>query len=55
VWTDAHPPGLAGFGKYTGFCLEDQDFPDAVHHANFPSIIYGPDRPYSHWCEFEIG
>ncbi len=53
------PDGLIGlngkrYGKYTGFCLEDQDFPDAVHHENFPSIWYGPGRDYSHWCEIEI-
>jgi aldose 1-epimerase len=55
VWTDVHPEGGPDFGKYAGFCLEDQDFPDAVHHPNFPSTIYGPERPYAHWCEFEIG
>ena len=48
--------GLGGrtYGKYSGFCLEDQAFPDAVHHPHFPNIIITPDRPYSHWCEFEI-
>jgi aldose 1-epimerase len=48
--------GLGGktYGKYSGFCLEDQAFPDAVHHPHFPSIIITPDRPYTHWCEFEI-
>lgn len=53
------PDGLKGvggrrYGKYSGFCLEDQDFPDAVHHPNFPSIWYGPDKDYSHRCEIEI-
>jgi aldose 1-epimerase len=42
------------FGQFSGFWLEDQAFPDAVHHPHFPSIIITPDRPYSHWCEFEI-
>jgi aldose 1-epimerase len=48
--------GLGGrtYGKYSGFCLEDQAFPDAVHHPHFPNIIITPDKPYSHWCEFEI-
>jgi aldose 1-epimerase len=48
--------GLGGktYGKYSGFCLEDQAFPDAVHHPHFPSIIITPDKPYAHWCEFEI-
>jgi len=57
VWTDSPVPGLGGrhYGKNSGFCLEDQAFADAVHNPHFPNIIYSPDRPYSHWCEFEIG
>jgi aldose 1-epimerase len=49
--------GLGGktYGQYSGFCLEDQAFPDAVHHPHFPNIIVTPDAPYAHWCEFEIG
>ncbi len=56
VWTDVSVPGLDGkrYGKHSGFCLEDQAFADAVHNPHFPNIIYSPDRPYSHWCEFEI-
>lgn len=56
VWSNVAVPGLGGrrYGKHSGFCLEDQMYPDALHHAHFPSIIVSPDRPYSHWCEFEI-
>lgn len=56
VWTDIPVPGLGGkhYGKHAGFCLEDQAFADAVHNPHFPNVIYSPDRPYSHWCEFEI-
>lgn len=42
------------FGNHCGFCLEDQDLPDAVNHPHFPSIIYGPDRDYSHRVDIEI-
>ncbi len=28
-----------------GFCLETQFFPDTPHHDNFPSSLFGPDRP----------
>jgi aldose 1-epimerase len=57
VYTDIPVPGLHGkhYGNHSGFCLEDQAFPDAVHHPHFPSIWYTPERPYSHWCEIEIG
>ena len=56
VWTDVAVPGLGGkrYGKSSGFCLEDQCFSDALHNPHFPNIIYSPDRPYSHWCEFEV-
>jgi aldose 1-epimerase len=56
VMTNVTAPGLGGkrYGKYSGFCLEDQAFPDALHNPHFPNIIITPDRPYTHWCEFEI-
>jgi aldose 1-epimerase len=56
VMTNVPVPGLGGrmYGRYAGFCLEDQAFPDAVHHPHFPNIIITPDKPYAHWCEFEI-
>ncbi len=39
---------------YTGFCLEAQNFPDAVHHDNFPSCILAPGETYRHEtiCQF---
>lgn len=57
VWTDVAVPGLNGkrYGKHSGLCLEDQYFADAVHNPHFPNIIHSPERPYSHWCEIEIG
>jgi aldose 1-epimerase len=56
VQTDLTIPGLGGriYRKHSGFCLEDQAFADAVHNPHFPNVIYSPERPYNHWCEFEI-
>jgi aldose 1-epimerase len=56
VWTDIPVPGLNGktYKKHAGFCLEDQSFADAVHNPHFPNVIHSPERPYRHWCEFEI-
>ncbi len=56
VYTDIPVPGIGGkrYGKFSGFCIEDQAFPDAVNHPHFPSIIITPDRPYRHVCEIEI-
>jgi aldose 1-epimerase len=36
---------------HTGFCLETQNFPDAVHHNNFPSTVLTPEKDYFH-CTF---
>lgn len=56
VYTDIPVPGLNGkaYLNHSGFCLEDQAFPDAVHHRHFPPIWYWPGKDYNHWCEFEI-
>jgi aldose 1-epimerase len=31
--------------KHTAVCLETQHYPDAIHHANFPSIVVRPGQP----------
>jgi aldose 1-epimerase len=60
LYTGAYLNSLdAGLGdihykQYGGFCLEDQMFPDALNHPNFPSIVVSPEKPYTHWCEIEI-
>jgi aldose 1-epimerase len=52
VWTDQ--PALQFYSgtflnqPHTGFCLETQNFPDAVHHGNFPSIILPAGEVYRH-------
>jgi aldose 1-epimerase len=55
-YLDSSDPGLGGekYGMYGGLCLEDQMFPDALHHHHFPSILVTPDKTYRHWCEIEI-
>lgn len=49
-------PGLHGrtYPRFAGLCLEDQNFPDAINHADFPSPVITPERSYSHWCEIEV-
>lgn len=56
VMTDVSVPGRADriYGKYSGFCVEDQKWPDAVNHPHFPQIICTPERPYTHWCEIDV-
>src|SRR5438094_4226294 len=44
--SDTKGKGGAVYKKHTGFCLETQHFPDAVHHDNFPSVILRPGKTY---------
>jgi aldose 1-epimerase len=36
------------YQQYAGFCLESQVFPDAIHHAHFPSAVLRPGQVYHH-------
>lgn len=36
----------AKYGKRSGLCLETQFYPDTIHHANFPSCVFGPLKDY---------
>ncbi len=38
--------GGAVYGKNEAFALETQFYPDCVNKPQFPSAIFGPDRPY---------
>lgn len=39
--------GGAEYGRHSGVCLETQGFPDAIHHANFPSCVLRNGEPYT--------
>ena len=47
---DQHQVGKGGhrYPAWAGLCLETQHFPNAVNHANFPSMILRPGRTYCH-------
>ncbi|HIF06336.1 MAG TPA: galactose mutarotase [Gemmatimonadetes bacterium] len=45
VWTD-QPAMQLYTGNPVGFCLETQNYPDAINHDNFPSPIVRPGTPY---------
>lgn len=49
-------PGLEGrsYGAYAGLCLEPQRWPDAIHHAGFPSIVLRPGETYTQVSEFSF-
>ena len=47
--------GLGGdYSKHGGFCLETQDFPDAINHGHFPGILLHPGQTYHHVVEYRF-
>ena len=42
------------YPRFSGFCLETQKFPDAIHHPEFPSIRLEPGETYSHRCVYHF-
>ena len=51
-YTGNHLNDVAGkqgsrYGKYSGFCLETQHYPDSPNRSSFPSCIFGPGNDYN--------
>ena len=42
------------YGKRSAFCLETQNFPDAINHSNFPSPILRANTPYQQETQFHF-
>ncbi|MBQ6353286.1 MAG: galactose mutarotase [Lentisphaeria bacterium] len=44
---DGYPEGKHGvYRRFAGFCLETQEWPDALNHPEFPSILLRAGREY---------
>jgi len=44
----------SGYGKFSGFCLETQHYPDTPNHPNFPSCFAGPGLNYKEKAVFKF-
>jgi len=51
--SDVSPAGTP-YGKHAGFCLETQQYPDAMNHDNFPSCLLRPGETYKHTTLLEF-
>ncbi|MCV6592713.1 MAG: galactose mutarotase [Silicimonas sp.] len=52
---DTTAPGVQIFtGKPLGIAIEPQHWPDAPHHAHFPSILLTPDAPYTQQSRYRF-
>lgn len=45
----------AVYGKHCSFCLETQNWPDAVNQASFPDCLLRPGEEYRHVTRFTFG
>ncbi|MEL6736850.1 MAG: aldose epimerase family protein [Pseudomonadota bacterium] len=50
------PAGLTGqpYKAHAGFCMEAQNWPDAVNHKHFPEAIVQPDEPLRQVTEYRV-
>ena len=53
---DGYPEGKSGFyRRFAGFCLETQEWPDALNHPDFPSIILPAGKEYHTRTVYRFG
>lgn len=54
---DVNVPGLSGttYSEYDAFCLEAQQYPDAINHPQFPSIVLEPGKTYRQTTVYRFG
>ncbi|KAL0127223.1 hypothetical protein PUN28_005491 [Cardiocondyla obscurior] len=45
----------ANYFKHAAFCLETQNYPDAINHKNFPNSILRPGNVYNHIVIYKFG
>jgi len=45
----------AQYFKHAAFCLETQNYPDAVNHKNFPNSVLRPGDIYNHIVVYKFG
>lgn len=46
--------GSQTYDTHWGFCLESQNWPDAIHHSNFPSPVIRPGETYRHTIDYRF-
>lgn len=47
--------GTQPFSAFSGFCLEPQQFPDALNQPQFTSILIDPEKPYRQNLRIKVG
>ncbi|GBF97855.1 aldose 1-epimerase [Raphidocelis subcapitata] len=47
--------GGARYGRFGGFAMETQAFPDSINQPNFPSVVLQPGEEYNHELIYHFG
>ena len=45
----------AKYFRHAAFCLETQNYPDAINHENFPNSVLQPGDTYNHVVLYKFG
>lgn len=53
--TERRGKGGVSLGKRNALCLETQRYPDAIHHADFPSVVVTPEKAYHEVTTYAFG
>jgi len=52
--TEKSKGGGKGYGRFEGFCLETQHFPDSINNPHFPSVVLRPGQTYRQVTEYRF-
>jgi aldose 1-epimerase len=44
----------AVYSKHSAFAFEAQNYPDAINHPSFPTMLVTPDKPYHQLTEYHL-
>ncbi|XP_069117235.1 galactose mutarotase-like isoform X2 [Argopecten irradians] len=54
-WNDVTGKGGKYYGKYSGFCLETQHYPDSPNKPEFPTVLLAPGETYRQTTTYKFG
>ncbi|XP_060063022.1 galactose mutarotase-like isoform X2 [Ylistrum balloti] len=54
-WNNVTGKGGKHYGKYSGFCLETQHYPDSPNQLDFPTVVLAPGETYRQTTTYKFG
>ncbi|XP_033734156.1 aldose 1-epimerase-like isoform X1 [Pecten maximus] len=54
-WNNVTGKGGKHYGRYSGFCLETQHYPDSPNKPDFPTVVLAPGETYRQTTTYKFG